>query len=250
MGLKFKLLKGKKGIQKVYNMMAKDYDKSKYLFWTRKFEYFEEKIIKKWLSEFKGVVCDIGCGTGRYSLKLLPYCDKLIALDFSKGMLTILRGKIKSSKISVIVGDGENLPFRDDSIDGIICTLALDHFSSHESGIKEFHRVLKNGAMCVISIFNRRTMEEVLKMAKIPYGYIPFRTENCPPALIEEKFLYHEEAIKILSKYFKIVEVKGCCYWHIFPFPHFYFPFLDKMFNRFKKLIKFAEIFTFKLEKI
>ncbi|MEM3406929.1 MAG: hypothetical protein QXY18_04745 [Nitrososphaerota archaeon] len=49
--VKYKILNGKEGIKKAYDLMAKSYDDSKYLYWTRRIERGEEKIINKWIEK-------------------------------------------------------------------------------------------------------------------------------------------------------------------------------------------------------
>ncbi|MEM2929064.1 MAG: hypothetical protein QXP60_08885 [Nitrososphaerota archaeon] len=53
---KYKIFYGKKGIKEAYDLMAKSYDNSKYLYWTRKIEEGEEKIIDKWIEKSQRIV--------------------------------------------------------------------------------------------------------------------------------------------------------------------------------------------------
>lgn len=68
--VQYEVLEGKDGIRKVYDEMAYGYDYSRYLYWTRRMEEDEERITEKWFNGLSPSVLDIGCGTGRYSIRL------------------------------------------------------------------------------------------------------------------------------------------------------------------------------------
>jgi len=68
--VRYRVLEGKMGGREAYDRMAGVYDFSRYLYWTRKMEEAEERVIGKWVDGFSGVCLDVGCGTGRYSLRI------------------------------------------------------------------------------------------------------------------------------------------------------------------------------------
>ncbi len=73
-----------------------------------------------------------------------------------------------------------------------------------------------------------------------------------PPTLIYEVGYSAEDIKKLFIKYgFKILEIKGCCYWHILPtiLIGFYPTIIDSFFNLFKRLLKYAEIHLLLMEK-
>jgi SAM-dependent methyltransferase len=51
-----------------------------------------------------------------------------------------------------IVGDTENLPLKDNSIDALICNAVLEHVKDLDSAVGEFNRVLKPGGLIYIEI--------------------------------------------------------------------------------------------------
>ncbi len=75
--------------------MAEVYDISKFLYWTRKMEEAEERIVKDWLSGFTGTFLDVGCWTGRYALKMAREGVEVVALDLSANMLYRFKSKAK-----------------------------------------------------------------------------------------------------------------------------------------------------------
>ena len=252
---KYVILEGKEGIKKAYDWMADSYDYSKYMYWTRKIELGEERVLRKWMDRFSGICLDVGCGTGRYSLRAARKSLDVVALDFSLKMLGRLkekaRGKDIAEKIDVILSDGEHLPFREGVFSSLICTLTFDHFENSEQAAGEFSRVLRNGSWCVISTFNSYTLEEFQRRNEFG-NKAPFRTEDMPPVLIYEVGHSAHEIEDMFLKYgLRIEDVKGGCYWHLFPdsLAAYYQLSLDSLFNLFKDLLKYAEIHLVLMKK-
>lgn len=246
--VKYRVLEGKDGIRYAYDHMADLYDSSKYLYWARKIESGEERIIDKWIGKIEGVCLDIGCGTGRYTLKIAEKNIEVVALDISKNMLKRMLKKAEKknvgNRIYPIIADGEMLPLRNQSFKSIICTLTFNHFIDPDKVSKEFSRVLEGNSICIISSFNSYT----LKHFQNRYGFdnkVPFRTEKMSPVLIHEKGYSMNEIRKIFLKYgFKVKDVKGTCYWHLLPGGLFiYYPQILELFlNVFKNILKYAEV--------
>jgi len=252
---KFKVLNGKVGVKIAYNSIAPTYDSSKYLFWTRRIEKREEEVINKWLLSMKSMCLDVGCGTGRYSLRIaLNY--EVVALDFSIKMLKVLRIKaLKRNlmlKIHLVLGDGENLPFRNNCFNSLICTLTFDHFKNSFKAASEFSRVLKRNSICILSTFNDKVLGEIQKKFNFK-DKVLIKAENTPLFLIYEVGHSTWEIQKIFSRYgFKVIYYTGCRYWFLaLSMAIICYPiFLDSLLSKkFRKLIDFAEIHITILKK-
>lgn len=100
-------------------------------------------------------VLDIATGTGDLAISLAKTsAEEIIGLDISPGMLDVGRQKITQkkldSKIKMIVGDSENLPFDNDSFDAITVAFGVRNFENLEKGLAEILRVLKPNGVFVI----------------------------------------------------------------------------------------------------
>jgi len=244
---KYRVHEGKEGVREAYDCMADSYDHSKYFYWTRRLELTEERVVNKWISDFSGICLDVGCGTGRHSLKIAEKGVEVVASDFSLRMLNRLKQKAKKSgafnRVNLVLADAEYLPFKENVFNSLVCAFAFDHFEDPKRAAGEFSRVLSDTSSCVISSFNSHTLRDFQRK----YGFgdkAPFRTEDMPPVLIFEVGHSADEVERIFSKYgFKVEDVKGCCYWHLLPvLEAYYSPALDSFFNLFKGLLKYAEI--------
>jgi demethylmenaquinone methyltransferase/2-methoxy-6-polyprenyl-1,4-benzoquinol methylase len=142
-------------------------------------------------------ILDIATGTGDLAINLAETsASKIIGLDISSGMLDIGKQKIKNknldSKVDMVLGDSENMPFDDNSFDAITVAFGIRNFETLENGLKEIYRVLKpNGTFVIL---------ETSVPTKTPYkqGY-NFYTKNILP-LIGKVFSKDRSAYKYLCE--------------------------------------------------
>ncbi len=105
-------------------------------------------------------VLDIATGTGDFafeSLRLNP--DKVVGVDISAGMIEVGKEKVKKRKkddrITLQIGDSENLQFDDGSFDAITVGFGVRNFENLELGLGEMSRVLKPGGQAAILEFSK-----------------------------------------------------------------------------------------------
>ncbi len=94
------------------------------------------------LAEFvkpEGTVLDLGCGTGFVSSFLPSGCEP-VGLDLSKEMVALYRERFGRG----IVGDAEELPFKDRSFDYVMSNFSL-HWTDVKRSSHEALRVARKG---------------------------------------------------------------------------------------------------------
>jgi demethylmenaquinone methyltransferase/2-methoxy-6-polyprenyl-1,4-benzoquinol methylase len=88
----------------------------------------------------RGTVLDLGCGTG--------------TTDFQGRMVIGLDPVIEMLALSPVrdrvVGVGEALPFRDESLDGVFSGFVFRNLTSVDATLTELHRVLRPGSAVVV----------------------------------------------------------------------------------------------------
>ncbi len=127
--------------------VAKGYDKISR--WPQ-FRVLRKLVIRE-LAKYspEGVLVDIGCGPGYLTadvLRAFPRMD-VIGVDISEEMLERAKENLGNQglgeRVSFRKGDIQQLPFEDGSVDFIVSTLSLHHWSDPVKAISEIHRVLK-----------------------------------------------------------------------------------------------------------
>jgi ubiquinone/menaquinone biosynthesis C-methylase UbiE len=94
-------------------------------------------------------VLDLASGTGRYGLIAQSQSAEIvICVDDSFAMIT------RSSLSLALVGSMAQIPLVDDSMDVVLCGLAVGHYANLEVIFSEIARILKVGGQAVISDFH------------------------------------------------------------------------------------------------
>lgn len=111
------------------------------------------------------VVLDVGCGAGRpaYEAMKRGYC--MLGMDYSFGMLQKANSVLNSNgyqRTPLCQGDIESLPYKDASVDAIICLGVIGYLQSDEKALRELARVLKPGGVLVLSVINKARMTRLL----------------------------------------------------------------------------------------
>lgn len=108
-----------------------------------------------------GTYLDVGCGTG----VLLPYIEQMFAnsqtfaLDLAEGMVRFARQKHQSEAVNHwLCGDGESLPLADESVDGIVSSLAVQWCSDLPRLLQEWWRVLRKGGSVAIATVGSQSL--------------------------------------------------------------------------------------------
>jgi ubiquinone/menaquinone biosynthesis C-methylase UbiE len=110
----------------------------------------DEPVVAEFLAGREpGVALDAACGTGRFAAFLAQRGHKVIGVDGSPDMLSHARRRVPAAGFGVAGLD--RLPLPDDSVDVIVCALALEHVASLDPVLAEFARVLRPGGDLVIS---------------------------------------------------------------------------------------------------
>lgn len=145
--------------------LAKDYD----LWYGTPFGKYADKLEKKLIFEFLSTIggktiLDVGCGTGKYTLRLTNLGAIVFGLDPSVKMLKI--AKEKNGKIPFILGTAENLPFKPHSFDVIVSITSLCFVSDARKATEEMKRDVKPTGKIVVGVLNKWSLYTIGKKIK------------------------------------------------------------------------------------
>jgi demethylmenaquinone methyltransferase/2-methoxy-6-polyprenyl-1,4-benzoquinol methylase len=146
----------KEQVTKMFDTISGDYDGLNRVISFGIDIKWRKRVVKIVKENNPDTILDIATGTGDLAINLAETnATKIIGLDISSGMLEIGKVKIKKkaleSKIEMILGDSENMPFEDNSFDAITVAFGVRNFETLENGLKEIYRVLKpNGTFVIL----------------------------------------------------------------------------------------------------
>jgi ubiquinone/menaquinone biosynthesis C-methylase UbiE len=108
-------------------------------------------------------VLDVGAGTGFLTEGAAKIARKVIALDFSEAMMDEARAKLDRKNVEFKIGNVEQIPLPDSSIDAVIGNMVLHHCLNPEAAVGEMARVLVSGGRLVLSDLQEHTHESLRK---------------------------------------------------------------------------------------
>jgi ubiquinone/menaquinone biosynthesis C-methylase UbiE len=110
----------------------------------------EQPVVRGILDELPvGIALDAACGTGRHSAYLASLGHEVIGVDSSREMLAVAREKLPNGRFHE--GDLYDIPLDDDSVDLVVCAVALTHVEHLDRTLSELVRVLRPNGHLVIS---------------------------------------------------------------------------------------------------
>lgn len=105
-------------------------------------------------------ILDVATGTGDMAIEVLRLEPrKVTGIDISSKMLDEGRLKVNrlglSEKIELLKGDSRALKFNDGSFDVAMSAFGVRNFEDTIAGLREMHRVLRQGGMIMVLEFSR-----------------------------------------------------------------------------------------------
>lgn len=162
--------KNSEELAKWNDQMVLKYHKEGTLFESRNFilKSIEKRRVKLAikLAEIKkeDIILDLGCGEG-YLLSLLPKTKEIIGIDISRIVLSKARKLLRSRKdIKLMYCNAENILFRREYFDKILCSEVLEHTPNPKKVIKEIYRILKQDGILVVSIPNEKRIKTIFNI--------------------------------------------------------------------------------------
>jgi len=156
-----------KDSEKKKNIIAKYNSTSS--FYDDRYRNIQNSKFKLLLKNFKfdnKIILDAGCGTGllfefliRSDQQIYKRKLRYIGLDISWKMLKQFLYKINKvtsiKRVNLILGDIENLPFREEKIYRIFAVTSLQNLHDIENGLRELIRVGQQGTPLNLSILRK-----------------------------------------------------------------------------------------------
>jgi SAM-dependent methyltransferase len=120
-----------------------------------------------WLAEaldYRGAsglkVLDVGCGQGIDAIEYARAGADLTGIDLTPRHVELARRNLEALGLEadIVEGDGEQLPFADETFDRVSSNGVLHHTPDIDAALREIHRVLKPGGEARIILYNRNSL--------------------------------------------------------------------------------------------
>lgn len=118
--------------------------------------------------EFVGVrdgerVLDVGCGTGALSSTLasMTRAAKIVGIDPSAAFIQAARSQIADPRVTIELGDAQNLPYADASFDRCLALLIVNFIPDAPKAAKEMRRVTKSGGVVATTMWDGSRANEL-----------------------------------------------------------------------------------------
>ena len=203
-------LSKKDQVAKMFNNISRRYDFLNQLLSLGVDKIWRKKAIQALKELQPQQILDVATGTGEFALEALRLNpQKVVGIDISEGMLEIGRKKVLAkhlqSKIELVRGDSENIPFEENKFDAVTVAFGVRNFENLKRGLAEILRVLKPGGMLVILEFSKPSkfpfkqvynfyfrfilpkIGSIVSKDKAAYTYLPKSVEAFPDG---EDFLH------------------------------------------------------------
>ena len=108
-------------------------------------------------------VLDVATGTADLAISVAKRTgSRVVGIDLSESMLKQAQAKIDKKRLGGLVSlermDAESLRFDDNSFDVVVCAFGVRNFGDLSVGLKEMHRVLRSGGLCLVIEFSMPRM--------------------------------------------------------------------------------------------
>lgn len=115
-----------------------------------------DRVLPTLLADFPAgaKVLDVGCGGGQLLLAMAARQPdwRLTGLDLSDGQVKRARARAAGAGAGVdfVQGSALDLPFADDTFDGVVSVASIKHWPDPARGLAEIYRVLKPGGTMLV----------------------------------------------------------------------------------------------------
>jgi demethylmenaquinone methyltransferase / 2-methoxy-6-polyprenyl-1,4-benzoquinol methylase len=140
-------------VAEMFDGVAKNYDKANDLLSFGSARIWRKKVAKLVNSQPGQTILDLAAGTGSSSIVFLREGVKVVAADFSNGMLE--EGRRRHPELEFVLADAAALPFADREFDTVTISFGIRNVEKTEVALAEMLRVLKPGGKLVICEFSR-----------------------------------------------------------------------------------------------
>jgi len=136
----------------MFDGVAKNYDKANDLLSFGSARIWRRQVAKLVNPQAGQTILDLAAGTGSSSVAFVKEGVRVVAADFSNGMLE--EGRKRHPELEFVFADATKLPFKEAEFDTVTISFGLRNVENTELALAEMLRVLKPGGKLVVCEFS------------------------------------------------------------------------------------------------
>ncbi len=137
----------------MFDQVAPTYDLTNDLLSFGQSRLWRSKVAKAVNAKKGQSILDMAAGTGSSTAAFVAPGIRVVAGDFSEGMLA--EGRKRHPNIEFVFADATKLPFKDAEFDAVTISFGLRNVVDVNAALKEFYRVTKPGGRVVVCEFSQ-----------------------------------------------------------------------------------------------
>jgi SAM-dependent methyltransferase len=192
-------------VEKSVKSKGWDWSKVSEDYWNKPSDEFVP-VALRWKEQGKQTVLDIGCGRGRHALFLAELGFDVTATDISPEGIEQLQKEAKKrkldGKIKTFVGDMLELPFENNSFDGVLGFLSITHtdYAGLKKVITRITDILKKSGRLYVT-FNSKNSPGFHFKSNIKIDEYTIIKKRGLEDGIPHTYLEHDDIVKLLADY-------------------------------------------------
>ncbi|MDD3361080.1 MAG: class I SAM-dependent methyltransferase [Hespellia sp.] len=190
----------------IWDKLSPFYDSFERIYNGKCFKGIAEEI-KNHIGE-EDIVLECGCGTGLLTVPMAQKCKKLMATDYSEGMLRQTKKKIakfpntKLRRVSIL-----EIPFQNNMFDVVVAANVIHLVDNPGKALSEMKRVCKPGGKIIIPTYINKAKKNSMTAAKLLEVIgVKFKRQF---SLETYKEFFSKQDIKVLE--YKVVQGRMPC---------------------------------------
>lgn len=137
----------------MFDSVAEKYDRANDLLSFGQTKNWRKKVRKAVAPQAGQAILDLAAGTGSSSIAFVADGVRVVASDFSQGMLA--EGRKRHPELEFVFADATKLPFKPAEFDATTISFGLRNVVDVPKALSEMHRVTKPGGRIVICEFSK-----------------------------------------------------------------------------------------------
>ncbi|MDF2556476.1 MAG: bifunctional demethylmenaquinone methyltransferase/2-methoxy-6-polyprenyl,4-benzoquinol methylase [Bacillales bacterium] len=166
-------------VHEVFENIYENYDKMNSIISFKQHVFWRNNTMKQMNVQPGQSALDLCCGTADWTIAIAKKTgkgSKVFGLDFSEGMLSVGKEKVKkeglSDTVTLIHGNAMELPFENNTFDYVTIGFGLRNVPDYLTVLKEMNRVLKPGGMAICLETSQPSLPIYKQLFNFYFGYI------------------------------------------------------------------------------